>query len=72
MFGREYMVWRNGGLVKDLSYLNRDPGSLVILDSFPAKVFQKENLIYIPEFQGDSGDHTLKEVLPFLKSISSR
>jgi import inner membrane translocase subunit TIM50 len=31
-FGKESMVWSNGRYIKDLSYLNRDPRGVIIID----------------------------------------
>lgn len=31
-FGKESMVWSDGHYIKDLSYLNRDPRNIVVID----------------------------------------
>ena len=64
------MCYRNGELIKDLSYLNRDLKNLVMLEKNPKKVgFQPENVILIPEFKGDLDDRALIEIQPFLEHL---
>ncbi len=32
VFGKESMVWSNGRYIKDLTYLNRDPKNIIVID----------------------------------------
>jgi import inner membrane translocase subunit TIM50 len=57
-FGKESMVWRNGGYVKDLKYLNRDLRKVIVVDRIKDNVKnQPENVILLPEFDGNKDDH---------------
>jgi TFIIF-interacting CTD phosphatase-like protein len=52
-FGRECMVYSAGEYYKDLKYLNRDMKNVVLLESnSPSIVLQKENTIFIPNWEG--------------------
>lgn len=68
--GRECLSYRDGELVKDLSYLNRDLKNVVIIDKSPKMVrLQEDNAILLPEFFGSDSDRALIEILPFLEHL---
>jgi len=68
--GRECLCYRNGELIKDLSYLNRDMRNLIIIEKNPAKVkYQPDNAIILPEYKGDTEDKALQELIPFLEHL---
>ena len=68
--GRECLCLRNGELVKDLSYLNRDLKNVIIIDKSANMVrFQPDNAIILPEFKGDKNDKALIELIPFLEHL---
>lgn len=67
-FGRECMVYSAGEYYKDLKYLNRDLKNVVLLESNPSSiVLQKENAIFIPNWEGKEDDKALFEILPLLE-----
>jgi mitochondrial import inner membrane translocase subunit TIM50 len=52
-FGKESMVWANGRYVKDLSYLNRDPKNIVVIEKDIKNLGKyHQNAIVLPEFKG--------------------
>lgn len=60
----------NGEIVKDLSYLNRDPSKVIVVDTVPEHVrLQPENAIILPKWEGDPNDKGLIAIIPFLESI---
>jgi mitochondrial import inner membrane translocase subunit TIM50 len=60
----------NGKIVKDISYLNRDPSKVIVLDTVPEHVcLQPENAIILPKWKGDPKDKGLVAMIPFLESI---
>ncbi|WVN87596.1 uncharacterized protein L203_102779 [Cryptococcus depauperatus CBS 7841] len=67
---RESTRYVNGKVVKDLTYLNRDPRKVVVLDTNAEHVaLQPENGIVIKPWDGRSGDKGLIDMIPFLESI---
>eukprot|EP01017_Pseudomicrothorax_dubius_P047567 TRINITY_DN8565_c0_g3_i2.p1 TRINITY_DN8565_c0_g3~~TRINITY_DN8565_c0_g3_i2.p1 ORF type:complete len:142 (+),score=46.37 TRINITY_DN8565_c0_g3_i2:159-584(+) len=69
--GRESLVIEKGQLIKDLKYLNRDPRRVVVVEKDPTRLKnQPENGLYVPEFNGDTEDKTLFEILPFLDYLA--
>jgi mitochondrial import inner membrane translocase subunit TIM50 len=68
VFGKESMVWRNGGYVKDLKYLNRDLRKVIVIERLKDSVkSQPENAIILPEFDGSKDDHELAKLLTLLE-----
>ncbi|EAU92017.1 import inner membrane translocase subunit tim-50 [Coprinopsis cinerea okayama7 len=67
---REGTRYLNGKIVKDLSYLNRDPSKVLVLDTNPDHVcLQPENAVILPKWKGDPKDKGLIAMIPFLESI---
>ncbi|ODN73723.1 hypothetical protein L202_07264 [Cryptococcus amylolentus CBS 6039] len=67
---RESTRYLNGKVVKDISYLNRDPSKVVILDTNAEHVgAQPENGIVVNPWDGRAGDKGLVDLIPFLESI---
>ncbi|KAK7026404.1 mitochondrial inner membrane protein required for protein import [Paramarasmius palmivorus] len=61
----------NGGVVKDLSYLNRDLSKVILLDTEPSHAaLHPENAIIVPKWKGDPKDRGLVDMIPFLESIA--
>lgn len=68
--GRECLCYRDGEMVKDLKYLNRDLKNVVILEKTAKMVrLQEDNAILLPEFNGDKDDKFLIEIMPFLEHL---
>ena len=62
------MVWREGQYIKDLKYLNRDVRKIVVVDRNAKNVKNhQENVLVLPEFDGDKQDEELKKLLPLLE-----
>ena len=51
-FGKECMVMSGMRSFKDLKYLNRDLKNVIIIESDPKKVKNKENMILLSDFHG--------------------
>ncbi|TFK19107.1 HAD-like protein [Coprinopsis marcescibilis] len=67
---REHTRSLNGKIVKDLSYLNRDPSKVIMLDTDPEHIcLQPENAVLVPKWKGDPKDKGLIAMIPFLESI---
>ncbi|KAH7034634.1 HAD-like domain-containing protein [Microdochium trichocladiopsis] len=67
---REATKYKNGEIVKDLSYLNRDLSKVIIIDSKASHVQnQPENAIILPPWKGEKGDKELVSLIPFLEYI---
>ncbi|KAI6251388.1 Mitochondrial import inner membrane translocase subunit TIM50 [Erysiphe necator] len=67
---REATLYENGKYTKDLSFLNRDPSKVIILDTDKAHVKnQPENAIILEPWRGDLNDKELVSLIPFLEYI---
>ncbi|KAI0020798.1 HAD-like domain-containing protein [Xylariomycetidae sp. FL0641] len=67
---REATKYKDGEIVKDLSYLNRDLSKVIILDTKPEHVQnQPENAIILPKWTGDPKDKELVSLIPFLEYV---
>ncbi|KAH9894691.1 HAD-like domain-containing protein [Xylariomycetidae sp. FL2044] len=67
---REATKYKDGEIVKDLSYLNRDLSKVIIIDSKASHVqSQPENAIVLPPWKGDPNDKELVSLIPFLEYI---
>ncbi|EHL02335.1 putative Mitochondrial import inner membrane translocase subunit tim50 [Glarea lozoyensis 74030] len=67
---REATLYENGEYVKDISYLNRDPSKVIMIDTNPAHVsHQPENAIILKKWEGQVGDKDLVGLIPFLEYI---
>lgn len=67
---REATKYKDGEVVKDLSYLNRDLSKVIIIDTKPAHVQnQPENAIILPPWKGDPKDTELVSLIPFLEYV---
>jgi mitochondrial import inner membrane translocase subunit TIM50 len=68
VFGKESMIWRSGSYIKDLKYLNRDLKKVIVIDRLKDNVRnQPENLILLPEFDGQKDDHELSKLVILLE-----
>lgn len=68
---RESCVFHRGNYVKDLSRLGRDLRSVVIIDNSPASyIFHPENAVPVASWFDDMSDTELKDLVPFLESLS--
>ncbi|KAK5651263.1 hypothetical protein OQA88_12671 [Cercophora sp. LCS_1] len=68
--GREATKYKDGEVVKDLSYLNRDLSKVIIIDTKPEHVqAQPENAIVLPKWTGEAKDDKLVSLIPFLEFI---
>ncbi|WVQ72219.1 hypothetical protein IAR50_001768 [Cryptococcus sp. DSM 104548] len=67
---RESTRYLKGKVVKDISYLSRDPAKVVLLDTNEEHVgAQPENGIVVKPWDGRPGDKGLVDLIPFLESI---
>ncbi|KAI1454683.1 NIF-domain-containing protein [Annulohypoxylon moriforme] len=67
---REATKYKDGEIVKDLSYLNRDLSKVIIIDSKAEHVkAQPENAIVLNKWTGDPKDTELVSLIPFLEYI---
>ncbi|KAI0853462.1 NIF-domain-containing protein [Daldinia vernicosa] len=67
---REATKYKDGEIVKDLSYLNRDLSKVIIIDTHPEHVRdQPDNAIILPPWKGDPKDRELVGLVPFLEYI---
>ncbi|OTB01321.1 hypothetical protein M426DRAFT_64312 [Hypoxylon sp. CI-4A] len=67
---REATKYKDGEIVKDLSYLNRDLSKVIILDTKAEHVRnQPENAIVLNKWTGDPKDTELVSLIPFLEYI---
>lgn len=67
---REATKYKDGEIVKDLSYLNRDLSKVIIIDTNAQHVRnQPENSIVLPKWTGDPQDKDLVALIPFLEYI---
>ncbi|XPT04649.1 mitochondrial inner membrane protein required for protein import [Ascochyta lentis] len=68
---REATRFENGEYIKDLSYLNRDPAKVIIIDTDKSHVkLQPENAIILPKWKGEPGDKGLVAMIPFLEYLA--
>ncbi|KAF1930513.1 uncharacterized protein M421DRAFT_58298 [Didymella exigua CBS 183.55] len=68
---REATRFENGEYIKDLSYLNRDPSKVIVMDTDPSHVkLQPENAIVLPKWKGDPADKGLVAMIPFLEYLA--
>ncbi|EXJ92036.1 hypothetical protein A1O3_00586 [Capronia epimyces CBS 606.96] len=69
---REATLYKDGGYIKDLAYLNRDLKKVLIIDTDPHHVkHQPENAIILPKWTGDPKDQTLVQLIPFLEYLAT-
>ena len=61
------MIWSNGKYIKDLTYLNRDPRNIIVIDKDASNVGKHpQNVIVLKDFEGDESDNELVKLLPLL------
>ena len=62
---------KDGKYIKDFSYLGRPIRDVIYLDfTTETAPYHKDNVIVIPEFEGDGQDRSLYEIIPFLKHLA--
>ncbi|KAH6853095.1 HAD-like domain-containing protein [Chaetomium sp. MPI-CAGE-AT-0009] len=67
---REATKYKDGEIIKDLSYLNRDLSKVIIIDTNAKHVReQPENAIILPKWTGDPKDKELVSLVPLLEFI---
>ncbi|KAI0106050.1 NIF-domain-containing protein [Daldinia grandis] len=67
---REATKYKDGEIVKDLSYLNRDLSKVIIIDTKAEHVRnQPDNAIILNKWTGDPKDKELVALVPFLEYI---
>ncbi|KAI2641013.1 NIF-domain-containing protein [Xylaria nigripes] len=67
---REATKYKDGEIVKDLSYLNRDLSKVIIIDTKQSHVQnQPQNAIILPPWKGEKNDKGLVSLIPFLEFI---
>ncbi|KAJ9612943.1 mitochondrial inner membrane protein required for protein import [Cladophialophora chaetospira] len=69
---REATLYKDGGYIKDLAYLNRDLKKVIMIDTVPHHVkHQPENAVILPKWNGDPNDQTLVQFIPFLEYLAT-
>jgi import inner membrane translocase subunit TIM50 len=69
--GHESTLLKDGRYIKDLSYMNRDIKDIVCIDFDPEKFYShQENVIKVPEWDGDMNDRELLDLIPFLEHLA--
>jgi len=67
---REATKYKDGEIIKDLSYLNRDLSKVIIIDTNARHVRDHpENAIILPKWTGDPKDQELVSLVPLLEFI---
>ncbi|KAI1119031.1 HAD-like domain-containing protein [Nemania sp. NC0429] len=67
---REATKYKDGEIVKDLSYLNRDLSKVIIIDTKESHVQnQPDNAIILAPWKGNKDDKELVSLIPFLEYI---
>ncbi|KAL2756714.1 hypothetical protein ACRALDRAFT_2041333 [Sodiomyces alcalophilus JCM 7366] len=67
---REATKYKDGEVIKDLSYLNRDLSKVIIIDTKAEHVRDHpENAIILDKWKGDPKDKELPSLIPFLEYI---
>ncbi|KAK4144026.1 mitochondrial import inner membrane translocase [Dichotomopilus funicola] len=67
---REATKYKDGEIIKDLSYLNRDLSKVIIIDTNAKHVrAQPENAIILPKWVGEPKDKELVGLVPLLEFI---
>ncbi|KAF4124845.1 mitochondrial import inner membrane translocase subunit TIM50 [Geosmithia morbida] len=67
---REATKFEDGEIVKDISYLNRDPSKVIVLDTNAIHARKNpENAIILDPWNGEAGDKELVSLIPFLEYI---
>ncbi|KAI0169990.1 NIF-domain-containing protein [Hypoxylon sp. FL1284] len=67
---REATKYKDGEIVKDLSYLNRDLSKVIIIDTKAEHVRnQPENAVVLNKWTGDPKDTELVSLIPFLEYV---
>ena len=73
ILGRECTIVKDGKYIKDFSYLGRPIKEVIYIDFDSAKApYHKDNMIVLPEFDGDIDDRALYEIIPFLKQMAEQ
>lgn len=71
-FGHESTLLKDGRYIKDLSYMNRDVKKIVCIDFDPEKFYyHQDNVIKVPEWDGDMTDRHLVDIVPFLAHLAT-
>ena len=70
--GHESTLLKDGKYIKDLSYMNRDIKDIVCIEFNPDKFyFHKDNVLKISEWDGDTLDRELLDLIPFLEHLAT-
>lgn len=70
--GHESTLLKDGRYIRDLSYMNRDIKNIVCIDFDPEKFYlHQDNVIKIPQWDGDMDDRTLIDLIPFLEHLAN-
>jgi len=66
--GKEASARYQSRNIKDLNFLNRDLKNIIAIDFNEENVKKhKNNLILLPEYNGDENDTEFRNIIPFLK-----
>lgn len=71
--GRECTIVQDGKYIKDFSYLGRPIREVVYIDfTKETAPHHQENVIVVPEYDGDPNDRALYDIIPFMKHLAAR
>ena len=71
--GRECTIVKDGKYIKDFSYLGRPVKEIIYVDFRKETApYHNDNVIVLPDFDGDMNDRSLYEIIPFLKHLAQR
>jgi len=66
--GKEASARYKGKNIKDLNYLNRDLKNVIAIDFKEENLMKhKNNLILLPQYNGEETDSEFRNIIPFLK-----
>lgn len=70
--GHESTLLKDGRYIKDLSYMNRDIKDIVCIEFDADKFYyHKDNVIKISQWEGDTSDRELIDLIPFLEHLAN-
>ncbi len=70
-FGNEFLLTKTNGTFRDLSYLNRDPKRVVVVDfSQESYLNGKDNIVKMSQYNGDKEDQEIKKLLFLLNHLA--
>ena len=70
-FGNEFLLTKTNGTFRDLSYLNRDPKRVVVVDFDSGSYLNgKDNIIKVSQYKVEKEDQEIKKLLFLLNHLA--